>query len=219
MSLMWVVYAIETLTYEGSVMLTLGVMILLGLVAVAVINRVWLKDTVVHASESLVDGAVVVLSQDLGSWSAGTKLTIKSMYTSLERVYFTADGAKPFDLDLVKRSIAPPARHVTKHKKIVAPRGLKTFAIVLITLHVLIPSRKTAIMMGGAWVAQYIYTHEKTGELGDLAFVAAKEQLKSWATEVPELKSSLLGVVDMAVEETKQAVEAAEAVTESVVNQ
>ena len=71
-------------------------------------------------------------------------------------------------------------------------KTISALMLMLLTLHIILPTHDTAIKMAGAYLLQSVVTNDKTKELGDAAYRATLRQLTKWSEEVPELADMLI---------------------------
>lgn len=133
MELMWLVYFVENLTYNGSFFFGVSILLLVG------------------------TGLAVFATS----------------------VYFITESKGEYNFSNWWKNTYPK----------------KTVISLLVTsllLHVVLPTRDTAIKMAGAYLLQSVVTNDKTKELGDAAYRATLRQLTKWSEEVPELADMLI---------------------------
>ncbi len=221
MGLTWLVYIVETLTYNGSFFMSLFLWVV-SLTALYVIAKVLLpymspdKEEVLSVKGIVREGQVIVLSEDVGTLKAHTSYTVSSAgskWCSLK----DADGKAVHSscgegtwlhniTDELKDALVLDVS-VTREEsaEFVLPSIPRSVVVSLICvslmLHTFLPTRQTAIYMAGAYLIQTVVTAEGTQELGSKAYDAALSQVTSWSEEAPKLKGLVEDLVKSAVKE------------------
>lgn len=218
MELMFLVYAVENLTYNSGfwygVFFTCMVASFLSYLVNTAVKYLNLHkqpfekviSTTLKECETLTRGSTFVLDSPIDDLDSGKQYTVSSIYRSLGDVRISGKGTNDYDLNLLEAKLCSQ-----EHKTItITPDKLggklswKAFMVVgciSLMLHTFLPSRQTAIYMAGAYLIQEVATSDSVQELGKASYNAAVSQLNKWSSEVPELAEM---VADAGLESAKK---------------
>lgn len=211
MELALLVYIVETLTYNSSILWTIALLIAIGLL-VAFSFKYWVqKDNRPEGTYSIPfvfrEGNRFSLSEPHDTLEANVEYIFLYTDTSGD---FRVSGLRPssgttyFRLRDIRAKLAPVMVEKPAINKQVNVRWKLATAVacVLTLLHVILPSKSTAYYMAGAYMVQKVMVSEDAKEIGSLAIDATKAQLRVWATKSPELANLM---VQSGLNEIKQA--------------
>jgi hypothetical protein len=195
-SLMWFIYAVENLTYGGSAFAILAVLGAIFYGSAKLHNAFGVKQSrSITNPPGIEEGHTYILATGWYGFQAGETLLVRKLWRSLNEVRVN-DSHKDYNLSSLQDAVAKDTVHIQGDTPLNFPfKTAMTVILLFGFLHVVMPSRQTAIYMAGGYVAQEIITSEQAGEMGGLAMAGAKAQLVSWAREVPELQTLVKGAV------------------------
>lgn len=212
MELALLVYIVETLTYNSSIMWNISLLIVIGLL-LSFAFQYWVQSgnrpaiTVGYiGTGGTGSGDCFVLSEDYLNLKAGVQYTVSTSYSDGD---IRLEGISPASSSYYKRSelrkrmLKEPMTLPAVNKQVnVRWKLATTVACVLTVLHVTLPSKSTAYYMAGAYMVQKVLASSDAKEIGSLAVDATKAQLRVWATKSPELANLM---VQSGLNEIKQA--------------
>ena len=196
MELMWLVYAVENLTYKGDLIFVLS-SILLSIAAILWVAGIILpkqdfwgsKDTKLKVEE----GSYITLTSDYEDLTGGVDYMVRFLCADDIRFENAGDRFKSYSFTAISKRIQhPTVKTLTRGITLPSPKIFVVLSIIAVMLHVVLPTRDTAIKMAGAYLLQSVVTNDKTKELGDAAYRATLRQLTKWSEEVPELADMLI---------------------------
>lgn len=220
MELMFLVYAVENLTYNSN--FWYGVFIICtSISAIAYVSNWVIKyldsdktnfekvtSSTLAEDDKLSVGRSFVLDRHMQGLIAREEYTVSAIYRSLNDMRIEGQGTTDFDIKLIEEQLRSQEHKV----EIVKPSILnikfpwKIFLVIGImsmVMHTVLPSRQTAIYMAGAYLVQEVATSESVQELGKASYNAALSQLNKWSSEVPALAEM---VADAGLESSKSKV-------------
>jgi hypothetical protein len=217
---MWLIYAVENMTYESGIFGIFAFFLVILFAAAKIYNTFLLKPARSTTNPpEIEEGFEYVLGRAWYKWSAGDAVEVKNIWKSLNEVRIKGQGSTDFNLKTLKLAVTSGTTEIAGDIPLNFPFKTVIWGfIICMILHTALPSRQTAIYMAGGYMAQEIITSEKTGELSNLAYDAAKAQLISWAKEVPELQGMVTGAVGQVLESTQTEVKQAAEVLKEATN-
>lgn len=211
MNLAFLIYTVETLTYNNAFFLTIFwwmfVILLVMMIVKLVVNYINQDKKILDRYEQkprvLEEGDKFILNEDLGELKAGETYKVSAIYpySNKAKIIWYRDtqevplGSTSPLSELITRLTTQEPIKATREvdPNIVMPKlPIKTVVTVMclsLCLHTFLPSRQTAILMAGAYAIEQIASNDKTKELGSKMYNVMTNQLDAWAVEVPELAS------------------------------
>ena len=203
---MWLVYAVENLTYNGTIFGLIATLLAICLAGFYFTNKTIQhengKKMAEYKSQPFVfkKGVEVTFLEDVTrmsnpevchivagqpyviSWVSGASVSFKDT----NGIYEIAKLLPLVDAEQVVK-VTPP--RVNKFK--LPLKGVAWAMSILIVLHIVLPSRDTAIKMAAAYAIQSVATSAQAKELGEAGYNMVLAQLNNWAEEVPELEAAV----------------------------
>lgn len=197
MELAMLVYVVENLTYGGTFWGSMAVFLFLltaGAYTVNIIIEIYnsrQKETVTKSHSGFREGACIILSYQVDDLLEGVPYEVRWVCGNSVKFKNVKDCYKEYDL--VNLSAAVVYRTDTIPAKVVTFKFAKLKLLMVLTglcvmLDVVLPTRQTAIYIGGAYLTQQVVTSDVAKDVGDRAQKILISQLDKWAEEVPELK-------------------------------
>lgn len=134
-------------------------------------------------------GSIYTLEQQCGIFDAGEQIRVLIKWESLNECKIeTLDGKKKDSgvrLSCLRQAVQSDTVDFVQFKE---KKAWMYTGLLLLALHVLLPSKQTTMYMAGAYLVETVITSEKAQKLGDATYDAALIQVKKWSEESPELK-------------------------------
>lgn len=211
MELMFLVYAVENLTYKGSFFVTIYYILLLVLVFVGILklginfynqNHQELR-TFIKTKVKLKRGDEFILDKDVYKFKKGVKYIVSSVSEHNEAIYYWKKGSDELEFIEAKSHIENLLSEqecemikIQEAKNFKLPtlpiKSLFGVMVLSLLLHTFLPTRQTAIYMASAYAIQKVTSSDKTEELVTKGYSALSSQLTKWAEEVPEVSDMLV---------------------------